>query len=107
MPVYKKGDKSLVDNYRPISLISISGKCMENIIRDELMKHCKPLLNEAQHGFMPKHSCTTQMIPFIDSLTCSLNAGTTTDVIYFDFQKAFDSVNHDLILSKLKNKFLM
>ena len=78
---------------------------MEYIIRDELMKRCKHLLNEAQHGFMPKHSCTTQMIPFIDSLTCSLNAGTTTDVIYFDFQKAFDSVNHDLILYKLKNKF--
>ena len=105
VPVHKKGDKSLVDNYRPISLISISGKCMEYIIRDELMQRCKHLLSKAQHGFMPQHSCTTQMVPFIDSLTCSLNEGTQSDVVYFDFRKAFDSVNHDLILSKLKHNF--
>ena len=50
-------------------------------------------------------SCTTQLIPFCDSLSESLNDRSRTDVVYFDFAKAFDSVNHDVILAKLKNKF--
>ncbi|MCP4458353.1 MAG: reverse transcriptase family protein, partial [Cytophagales bacterium] len=58
-----------------------------------------------QHGFLPGKSCTTQLIPFIDSLALSLNNGLRTDVIYFDFAKAFDSVNHDIILRKLKYHF--
>ena len=103
--VHKKGCKSHVDNYRPISLLSISGKCLEYIIRDKLMSNCQSLLSNAQHGFMPQHSCTTQMVPFVDSLTCTLNNKSSCDIVYFDFQKAFDSVNHDLILEKLKYQY--
>ena len=63
------------------------------------------MLDTRQHGFLNDRSCETQMIPFIQDLTLSLNDKCRTDIIYFDFAKAFDSVSHDLILEKLKNKF--
>ena len=62
-------------------------------------------LTPYQHGFLPQRSCTTQMLQFTDSLAINLNSKSQTDIIYFDFSKAFDSVNHDIILEKLKYKF--
>ena len=56
-------------------------------------------------GFLPKKSCTTQMVPFIDNVAQCLNDRSRMDIIYFDFAKAFDSVNHDIILDKLKYQF--
>ena len=58
-------------------------------------------------GFLPSNSCNTQLVDFYDSLALSLNKNIRSDVIYFDFVKAFDSVNHDLILLKLKTLFLI
>ena len=102
VPVHKKGSKSDVQNYRPISLTSLVVKVMERIVRDELMNQCSGLLDPRQHGFLPQKSCSTQLLQFCDSLSLSLNRNIRSDVIYFDFAKAFDSVNHDLILEKLK-----
>ena len=100
--IYKKGDKCDVSNYRPISLTSLVVKIMEICIRDELYERCRHLIHEKQHGFLPGKSCATQMIPFMNDLTQSLNSRNDVDVIYFDFAKAYDSVNHDIILEKLK-----
>ena len=105
VPVHKKGDKCDVNNYRPISLTSLVVKVMEICIRDELYNKCKNLICHKQHGFLPGKSCATQMIPFIDDVTYSFNSRNEVDIIYFDFEKAFDSVNHDIILDKLKHKF--
>ena len=105
VPVFKKGTKASVENYRPISLTCLSMKIFEYCIRDLLMSKCAPLLDERQHGFLPNKSCTTQMIPFSSELAFSLNNSSRIDVIYFDFAKAFDSVNHDLILLKLKTQY--
>ena len=66
------------------------------------MHHTNNLLDSRQHGFLAQKSCSTNMVGFCDSLAVSLNNHTRTDVIYFDFAKAFDSVNHDIILRKLK-----
>ena len=105
VPVHKRGSKLSVENYRPISLTCLVMKIFEKIIRDELMKKCEHILNSNQHGFLPAKSCTTQMIPFIESIALAMNEGYRTDVVYFDFAKAFDAVNHDIILEKLKNQF--
>ena len=105
VPVHKKGSKSDVKNYRPISLTCIIMKIMERIIRDELMARCGHMIDSRQHGFLENKSCTTQLVDFCDSLALSLNNNIRSDVIYFDFAKAFDSVNHDLILTKLKTYF--
>ena len=105
VPVHKKGDKSNVENYRPISLTSLIMKIFEKCIRDELLRLCSQYIHPSQHGFLPNKSCTTQLIPFVDRLAQGLSNNDRTDVVYFDFAKAFDSVNHDIILHKLKHEF--
>ena len=74
-------------------------------MRDELFAKCRDRLDQRQHGFVPEKSCTTQMVVYLESLCLSINANIRTDVVYFDFAKAFDSVNHDIILHKLKTHF--
>ena len=105
VPVHKKGDKCNIENYRPISLTSLVMKVMEKIIRDELYSKCQTLIHECQHGFLPGKSCLTQMTNVIDNISSSLNMRHDVDMVYFDFAKAFDSVNHDIILQKLKSEF--
>ena len=79
-------------------------KTFERILKDELLIRTSHLLDCRQHGFLSFKSCTTNMVNFTDKLVISINDTQTlsTDVIYFDFSKASDSVNHDLILHKLK-----
>ena len=103
--MHKKGEKNAIENYRPISLTCIVSKVFEKCIRDELFSHCKELIFDSQHGFLPNKSCVTQLLPFSHDVCLGLNFGGLIDVVYFDFAKAFDSVNHDIILHKLKNQF--
>ena len=77
----------------------------ERIVRDKLIDITGEHLDPRQHGFLKHKSCTTNMIEFCDKLARSLNDGCQTDVVYFDFAKAFDSVNHDIILEKLKVRY--
>ena len=105
VPIHKKGDKDDVQNYRPVSLTSLVMKIFEKCLRDKLFKICQDKITSKQHGFLPNKSCDTQMIPFITSLSLTLGSKGQADVIYFDFSKAFDSVNHDIILYKLRDQF--
>ena len=101
--VHKNGDKSDVENYRPISLTSLVMKVMEKYIRDDIYSKCCHLINGKQYGFLPQKSCTTQLVTVLDDITQSMNSQNDVDVIYFDFAKAFDTVCHDIILHKLKH----
>ena len=81
---------------RPVSITSIFSKFMESIIKDHLMNHLltNNLLSAYQFGFVPGRSCTTQLLQVLDYLTKHLDNGESVDVIYLDYQKAFDSVPH-------------
>ena len=105
VPIHKKGDKNDIKNYRPISLTSIISKLFEKCLRDELLLECQHILHDTQHGFLPLKSCTTQLVTFSHDISVGLNSNNLIDVIYLDFAKAFDTVNHDIILEKLKNEY--
>ena len=83
----------------------LSAKIMERVIQDELLSKTQEFLNATQHGFIPGKSCTTNLITLTDNIANNLAKDIGTDIIYFDFAKAFDTVNHDLLLTKLKNNF--
>lgn len=102
-PVFKKGSKSKAANYRPISLTSHIIKTFERIIRKIIVNHLEQnnLLCQNQHGFLKGRSCLTQLLKHIDTILQNLLNGHDTDAIYLDFSKAFDKVDHNILLSKL------
>ena len=105
VPVFKKDDKNKVTNYRPISLTSLVTKVLERILYDELFTRTIDKIDKRQHGFLKNKSCNTNLFLFTESIARSLHEKIGTDVIYFDFAKAFDTVSHDLILQKLKIQY--
>ena len=102
--LHKKGNKRKVENYRPISLTAVCCKIMESIIRDKIINYMikNNLFADQQHGFVPNRSCMTQLICVLEDWTKWIDEGHNIDTIFLDFQKAFDSVPHQRLLSKLK-----
>ena len=105
VPIHKKNAKANVENYRPISLTSLIMKIFEKCVRVKVFSICSDKITSCQHGFLPSKSCGTQMLEYTCDLSINLNSKLQTDIVYFDFAKAFDSVNHDIILNKLKYTF--
>jgi hypothetical protein len=103
--IFKKDSKELAGNYRPVSLTSNVCKVLESIIKDSIIKHLADnlLINDSQHGFVKGRSCLTNLLEFLEDVTNSLDKGKPVDVIYLDFQKAFDKVPHKRLLEKVKS----
>ena len=104
IPIHKKGNHRLVNNYRPITLILIIGKLLESVVKDHILDSfiSNDLLSSYQLGFMPRKSCVTQLLYVMELWTESSDQGNPVDVVYFDFRKAFDSVPHTGLLLKLQ-----
>jgi hypothetical protein len=102
-PIFKKGSRLVPSNYRPVSLTCIACKLMESLVRKNIMNHLQEqkLITREQHGFVKGRSCVTQLLDVLDSWTETIDNGGSVDVIYMDFQKAFDSVPYKRLLSKL------
>ena len=101
--LFKKGNKKLASNYRPVSLTSICCKMFEKIVRDAIVKNLEDqgLISVSQHGFRGGLSCTTQLLEVMEIWTRWFDLGLPWDTVYTDFAKAFDSVPHQRLLNKI------
>jgi hypothetical protein len=101
-PIFKSGNKSCITNYRPITKQSALPKLIEKLIVPSLAFSFKNIIDNNQHGFRKGRSVETNLLCFYNFLVSSMESGKQTDVIYTDFSKAFDSVNHSMLIAKLR-----
>ena len=105
IPLFKTGSRNKSVNYRPVRLTSVICNLLESIIRDHMMdfliKH--KLINPSQHGFLKAKSCLSNLLCFLEEITKWVDDVSPVDVIYLDFQKAFDKVPHQRLIRKLKS----
>jgi ribonucleases P/MRP protein subunit RPP40 len=106
VPLFKKGSKTDVGNYRPVSITSLVGRLFEQIIKDYLVKFLEEneLIRNSQYGFRKGKSCASNLIVFWNYITEQLDKGYSMDVILLDLAKAFDKVSHKKLIHKLKCK---
>ena len=105
-PIFKNnGDKKHGDAYiyHPISLTSVICKICESLINDKMMNHLivNNLLSDSQYGFKPGRSCAIQLLEILDEWSILLDSSNPVDNIYLDFSRAFDSVPHERLITKL------
>ena len=104
IPIFKSGDRTSMDNYRPISLLSTFSKILEKLVATRLTSFltANNILSKWQFGFRPGHSTAHPMIHFLNKITDSLNKKNHTIAIFCDLKKAFDTCDHTILLLKLK-----
>jgi hypothetical protein len=92
-PLFKKGDKLELSNYRHVSLTSVVCKVMEKMIQAVMMNHLmsNKLLSSEQHGFVNGKNCCSNLLEALDFITRAYENGIDLDIIFLDFAKAFDS----------------
>lgn len=110
-PIFKGGDVNQVTNYRPISIISIIPKIFESIVYKKINPLFKNIIIDDQHGFVSNKSTATNLLVFQHYVLDAFKLGHQVDVIYTDFSKAFDKINHKILSIKLyhlglRNPFL-
>ena len=103
-PIHKKGPSNLVENFRPVNLTQIPSKGFESLLKKALTSHldAQNLFSVEQHGFLKGRSCQSNILECKEEWTRILDEGDWVDVVYFDYKMAFDSVNHHLLIEKLK-----
>jgi sarcosine oxidase/L-pipecolate oxidase len=101
VPLHKKGQKDHVENYRPISLLSIISKVLERCVLNHVSYHIQSNINSAQYGFVNGKSSTAQLLSILNIIGKNLDKGLQTDVVFMDIAKAFDTVDHSKLLQRL------
>ena len=105
IPVYKTGSRTNLNNYRPISLLPIFNKILESIMLKRLTKFIDihKIIYNKQFGFRSNHSTEHAILSIIDQIQNSIDKSEYSCGIFLDFSKAFDTVNHSILLRKLDN----
>ena len=102
IPIHKGGHQGLAANYRPVALTSHLIKIFEKVIRNYIVQFMEEndKFNPSQHGFRNGRSCVSQLLSNYDKIMDILESGANVDTIYLDFAKAFDKVDHAIVLKK-------
>ena len=105
IPIYKKGDAQELGNYRPISLLTAFSKILEKIVYSRLSKflHDCNILRDTQYGFRQKHSTIHAILTLVHKIAKAIDDHSHTIGIFLDFSKAFDTINHNILLYKLSH----
>ena len=102
-PLFKQGEASDLNNYRPISVISVIAKVFERIVYDQLY-NClsnEDIISTHQSGFRSLHSTVTALLKATDNWAFNIDRGNVNAVVFLDLKKAFDTVDQDILLSKM------
>ena len=103
-PILKNGDPNDPNNYRPISILPLLGKCIEYFVNKQLTEYVETnkLLTNHQYGFRKDHSTTFLMLNLFDKIFMSKETLKKPAIVFLDIKKAFDTVSHKVLLKKLK-----
>ena len=103
IPIFKKGSRLICNNYRPISLLSNISKLIEKIMYSRLYSYLNAynFLYDLQFGFRAKHSTSHALVNITEKIREALDAGNFACGIFIDLQKAFDTVDHGILIEKL------
>lgn len=101
VPIHKKGPKTSITNYRPISKLCIISKVLEKLVHSQVYSALRHSFHETQHGFLKGRSTVSNLVLLNDVLTEAMDDGAQVDVVYTDYSKAFDRIQHNMLLFKL------
>ena len=105
-PIFKSGDRRQCENYRPISILPVVSKAFEKEVFRQVYRYLSEssLLSKFQSGFRPKHSTVTALIQMCDEWLENMDNGKLNGVVFIDIKKAFDSINHRILLNKMNEQ---
>lgn len=101
-PIHKSGDPSNIKNYRPITILPVIGKLFESVVVDKLNFHISKILHPSQHGFVQGKSTVSNLLLFQEYVLAAFRKNKQVDAVYIDMSKAFDKVDHSVLISKLE-----
>ena len=104
-PTFKSGDQTKVDNYRPLSVLPATSKIMEYHVKDKLYDYLEKnnLITDAQHAYRTGHSTATCLLKLTEDIRIGMDEGKATGILAIDLSKAFDVIDHEIMMTKLRN----